>query len=316
MKTKTLTLIGLLLSLTSSTMAQQNIEQAFKVLHSLNCITSKNSMVDRDPVTNATRGMKDVAYFTVSKGKKQIISKIEQAFEKDKDNAYTMDAGITSKTKKRAVTLLVVGENDNVGEYIGAAPNTTYVYSCFLDPQDETKTHRYAYALEYRTDGKKIKGKIVKTYGTTSKVRQAAKNSMKKADDKSVEIVAANLSDLPDMLKESLGDMLTDNQYDELEKAMSKLSQSISGSIKTNASSSSADWLGSFGIYYEKFTNNPAGSSASFYVSEIYGLCKNAKVLSDSEKNIVATQLDDMKKMTDDKYQRMLFDAAIEALKE
>ena len=39
-------------------------------------------------------------------------------------------------------------------------------------------------------------------------------------------------------------------------------------------------------------------------------------MLSDSEKNIVATQLDDMKKMTDDKYQRMLFDAAIEALKE
>lgn len=75
MKTKTLTLIGLLLSLTASTMAQQNIEQAFKVLHSLNCITSKNSMVDRDPVTNATRGMKDVAYFTVSKAKNRLSAR-------------------------------------------------------------------------------------------------------------------------------------------------------------------------------------------------------------------------------------------------
>lgn len=77
----------------------------------------------------------------------------------------------------------------------------------------------------------------------------------------------------------------------------------------------SGSWLGEFGIYLKKLQDNPNSSSGSIYVNQVYNLCKRAQALSDSEKNLVATELTKIQEKITDDFTKGLLTSAIENLK-
>ena len=86
-----------------------------------------------------------------------MVEDVERAFEQDKEKAYSMKTAPATSKKSYDYTSLAVGGDDS-GYPLGDIKGSRYIYALFLDPEDMTKTHRYAYAMEWRKDEKEIVG--------------------------------------------------------------------------------------------------------------------------------------------------------------
>ena len=144
MKSKNLILSAILMAVSSTVMAQENIQKAFDAL-------------------KQSKGQEETY-------NKHLITAIRQAFDKDEQAAYSVSTG--SHGGAENYISLAVG-NGNKGVGIGEMKDSKWIYACFLDPEDTLRTHRYAYAMEWveKKDGS-ITGRIIKTYATTQKFRQ------------------------------------------------------------------------------------------------------------------------------------------------
>lgn len=287
MKSKNIFITGLLMLLPAVSMAQENIQRAFDALRQskeIKEVYARHSL-DKDPNTGMMEGLEDTFDFMITNpNAKHLVDNIRKAFRRDEPQAYNVSSG-THGSNENYVSL-AVGNSNNGGVAIGLMQGSQWIYACFIDPEDSLRQHRYAYALEWVDDGDKIRGRIVKTYATTQKYRQSRYQS------RTISVNGQNITLGSDF---SSGDGFTWPGF---------------SSEKT-----SEVWLTEFNTYKNLFLKNPDGTVANSYATQIYKLCKNAKSLEDVEKNMVATEIQKLRKKTNDEFIQQLFDMSIERLK-
>ncbi|MBQ4387276.1 MAG: hypothetical protein II822_06715 [Prevotella sp.] len=284
MKSKKLLVAAVLMLTATAALAQQHIQEAFDALRQDKVqkeIWSKHS-VEKDPDTGLMEGLEDTYDFLiVEPSRRRLVENIQKAFRQDEGKAYSVSSGTHGNAEN--FVSLAVGDSNKGGVAIGLMNGSNWIYACFLDPDDSLRRYRYAYALEWVDDGDKLRGRIAKTYATTQKYRQGNATSRR----------AITLNGNALQVLEGLGS-----------------SFSFSTSEK-----SSETWLTEFNTYKNLFLRHPEGTAANSYVTQIYKLCKDAKSLEDVEKNMIATEIEKLKKKTKDEFIQQLFDMSIERLK-
>ena len=302
MKSKNIILTAMLTVLPSALMAQQHIEKAFEALRVSDCQeeTMSRHQVDKAQETGVMEGMSDEYEFKMTKvnaASKQLITDIRNAFTKDREAAYKVSSGTHGGAEN--YTSLAVGNSNGGGIAIGLMNDSKWMYACYLDPADKEKTHRYAYGFEWveQKDGTII-GRMVKTYATTQKYRMGRNKKISSrisinGKDINVDGQSFAFSGFP-----FDGSSVFD-----------------SDSLFFNRQRSSESWLSEFNTYKNHFLKKPDGNASSHYATSIYKLCKNAKSLDDVEKKMVATEIQKLKKKTNDEFIQQLFDMSIERLK-
>ena len=281
MKSKNLILSAILMAVSSTVMAQENIQKAFDALKQSKGQeeTYTNHFLEKDPETGLMEGMSDEYEFKIADAaNKHLITAIRQAFNKDEQAAYSVSTG--SHGGAESYTSLAVG-NGNKGVGIGLMKDSKWIYACFLDPDDTLRIHRYAYALEWveKKDGS-ITGRIIKTYATTQKYRQ----------------------------KKTTSSFIINGKKMDLTGALGTLNATL-------GSNDLESWLNKFNNLRTLFLKKSEGHAANSWVTQIYGLCNDAGSLDEAEKNMVIKEIQKLKTKTNDEFIKELFDMSIERLK-
>lgn len=287
MKNKHFLAAGILMLMPLTSHAQVFIKHAFNAL-----ITSEPAQVEsshklnKNPGTGVKEGQLDVYEFTIPISHHDLVDNVERAFEEDKEKAYSLKT--VSSKKSYDYTSLAVGGDDS-GYPLGDIKGSRYIYALFLDPEDMSKTHRYAYAMEWRKDEKEIVGKLIVTYATTQQYREGEKKGR---------IIRINGNDVK----------LSANGF-------SFGSAFGSDSTFVNSSIGSESWLSQFNTFKNLFLKNPNSTASNYYASHIYKMCKKADALDDMEKKMVIKELEKVMKATNDEFLQEMFQASIERLK-
>ena len=197
--------------------AQDNVKRAFdKFINSKKVEVVKSFSEERDiKLPNRPLVSKaDVYTFTIKAKDQKLISEVIAAFEKDRNNEnvyqvlnHTGGHGIPTNGRE-----LLVGSDRKNSVYIGMQEMLSWQLMCLLDPADASRTHRYAYAIEWNDDpkarqlSKKIRGKLVVTY---SVIPEDVLNPQKKDD--AVEYIGHVETDTQELAKEVAGMALSGN---------------------------------------------------------------------------------------------------------
>ena len=295
MKSKSIILTAMLTALPSALMAQENIEKTFEaLLNEKNVEIKTQHSLERDPETGKKTAQADVYDFEVSSptGLSRIKA-IQKAFEKDKDAAYQYR---TVSHPGSDYMSLAVGDGKSQSVAIGKIKGSDYIYACFLDKDDPEKKYRYAYAMEWLEKDKKTQVRLAITYATTQKYRQSGNN---------IRRVIVNGNEINvDGNSFSFGNGLPFDM------------NSVFGvdSVFLNREMSSESWLSKFNTYKNLFLKNPDGAAASYYATQIYGLCKNVDKMDEVEKKLVKSEILKLKMETTDEFIQKLFNMSIERL--
>ena len=319
MKSKNLILSAMLMALPSTLMAQQNIQKAFDALLKDKIVETKTQhTLERDPETGQKTAQADVYDFTLpTLYARKHIKEIQEAFEKDKDAAYTYRTGTHRQDevnervdKKRHETMrsvihysriqIAVGDGKQ-SVAIGTKEGANYVYACFNDEDDATKKYRYCYAMDWVEQN----GETIVRLAVTYALKPEARKSYGKG-----RIASVTLNGKPlkiDEIMEAVGDQLENIK-------------GFGGNFEFNLDSidvpkSSYIWLSEFNTYKKFFQKNPDGNTATHHATSIYNLCKNADGLEADEKKLVISEIKKLKEATKDDFIQNLFDMCIERLK-
>lgn len=296
MKSKSIILTAMLTALPSALMAQENIQKAFDALLSDNIVEIHTQhSLERDPETGQKTSQADVYDLMITDPSAiQCFKDIQQAFEKDKEAAYTVSSN--ERVGNNYVSL-AVGNSNSSSVAIGKMKGSKYVYACFLDKDDPDKKYRYAYAMEWTEKDKKTMVRLAVTYATTLKYRQS-KRQIKSivTNGKVIKVDGNNFS---------YGSW---TPFDDS-------SVFNSDSVFFNREKTSESWLSEFNTFKNLYLKNLNGAAASHFASYIYKLCKNAQSLEDVEKNMVSKEIQKLKNKTEDEFIQQLFDMSIERLK-
>ena len=284
-----------MMALPMSMTAQENIKRAFDTLISDSHATiSTTHKLNRDPETGIKEGQLDVYEFTLPISKLSLVKDIERAYDKDREQAYSLNTATPKGKKEYDYESLAVGGGN--GYQLGDIRGSRYMYALFLDPEDETKTHRYAYALEWAERKDEVEGKLVITYSTTQKYRQKMSTRTILSGDNGKTSMMWTIGELSGNLG-NLGES----------------GLTILGDSEENKNSEG--WLLKFNNYKNLFQKKSEGAAANVYASQIYKLCKKADCLEVGEKNIVINEITRLKEKTKDEFIQQLFDLSIERLK-
>ena len=296
MKSKSIILTAMLMALPSALMAQENIEKAFKALLSEENVEIKTQhSLERDPETGKKTAQADVYDFVVSSPTAlSRIKSIQKAFEKDKETAYQLR---TVSHPGSDYMSLAVGDGKSQSVAIGKIKGSDYIYACFLDKDDPEKKYRYAYAMEWLEKDKKTQFRLAITYATTQKYREG--------NVKSTRRVFVNGNEIN-----------VDGQSISFGNGLPFDMNSVFGvdSVFLNREMSSESWLSRFNTYKNLFLKNPNGAAASYYATQIYGLCKNVDKMDEVEKKLVKSEILKLYIETTDEFIRKLFNMSIERL--
>lgn len=154
--------------------AQQAIQRLFKTLLQINRteIKARHTM-EKDPETGKREGEMDLYDFVISSPtieQSELLKNVDEIFEREKENAYSMNSGHYGNTVS-----LAVGKDGSTSVGIGNIKGSRYIYACFLDKDDPEKKSRYAYAMEWTGGDKNITVRLAKTYATIPKYRENTK---------------------------------------------------------------------------------------------------------------------------------------------
>lgn len=321
MKSKNLILSAMLMALPSTLMAQQNIQKAFDALLKDKIVETKTQhTLERDPETGQKTAQADVYDFTLpTLYARKHIKEIQEAFEKDKDVAYTYRTGTQNnnedvlmyggnKKKKESFrtvlnysrVAIAVGDGKHNSVAIGGKDGANYVYACFTDKDDATKKYRYCYAMDWVEQN----GETIVRLAVTYALKPEARHSNGKRRIKSITINGEPLK--IDEIMEAVGDQLENIKGfgDNFEFNLDSI----------DAPKSSYIWLSEFNTYKKFFLKNPDGNTATHHATSIYNLCKNADGLEADEKKLVISEIKKLKEVTGDDFIQNLFDMCIERL--
>ena len=121
-------------------------------------VVDKNLGQERDiqKEGNPLKWRCDILTFTLSKKQRSVLEDMIRAFEENghhNPNCYGINSKRMNTSQAEGKRSLMIGDNPNnyvtIGENYG-----NYLNVNILDPTDTTKTHRYAYALEWKEDRK------------------------------------------------------------------------------------------------------------------------------------------------------------------
>ena len=288
-------LTAMLMALPSALMAQENIEKTFEaLLNEKNVEIKTQHSLERDPETGKKTAQADVYDFVVSSPTGLTrIKAVQKAFEKDKEAAYQYR---TVSHPRSEYGSLAVGDGKSQSVAIGKIKGSDYIYACFLDKDDPEKKYRYAYAMEWTEKDKKTQVRLAITYAMTQKYRQSGNN---------IRRVIVNGNEINvDGNSFSFGSGLPFDM------------NSVFGvdSVFLNREMSSESWLSKFNTYKNLFLKNPDGAAASYYATQIYGLCKNVDKMDEVEKKLVKSEILKLYIVTTDEFIRKLFNMSIERL--
>lgn len=296
MKSKHFLAVSIMMLSLQTVHAQGHIKRAFNVL-----ITDTSTKVEsthklnKDPETGTKTGQLDVYEFTIPASHHDLVEDIKRAFDQDKEKAYSLSSVSTANKKSYNYTSLAVGGEDN-GYPLGDMKNSRYIYALFLDPDDQSKTHRYAYAMEWCEGAKEMVGKLIITYATTQDHRRSKRQTRTiSVNGKEIKIDGNSFSFGSGFPFDGSSVFDSDSLFFHRER-------------------SSETWLSEFNTYKNLFLKNPGGTAASHYASYIYKLCKNAQSLDDAEKKMVAQEIAKLKTSTNDDFIKELFLMSIKRL--
>ena len=296
MKSKQFLAVSIMMLGLQTVHAQGHIKRAFNLL-----ITDTSTKVEstqklnKDPETGTKIGQLDVYEFTIPASHHNLVEDIKQAFDQDKEKAYSLTSTSTANKKSYNYTSLAVGGEDN-GYPLGDMKNSRYIYALYLDPDDKSKTHRYAYAMEWCEGEKEIVGKLIITYATTQEHRRS------KRQTRTININGQEIKIDGNSFSFGSGFPFDGSSVFDTD------------SLLFNRERSSESWLSEFNTYKNLFLKNPSGTAASHYATYIYKLCKNAKSLDDVEKKMVAQEIAKLKTSTKDDFIKELFLMSIKRL--
>lgn len=164
----------LLCYLVTSISAQENVIHAFYDFVDSKKVTVVKSFSEEHDITKPNHpivSQADVYAFTLKAKHRKLIDTVLAAFEKDRynENVYQVLNHIGGRGIPTNGRELLVGKNRKNSVYIGMNEMDNWQLMCLLDPTDETRTHRYAYAIEWNEHPENsiadvIKGKLVVTY--------------------------------------------------------------------------------------------------------------------------------------------------------
>ncbi len=285
MKSKQFLAASIMMLMPLTIQAQGYIKRAFNVLTTSDPAKVESiHKLNKNPETGVKEGQLDVYEFTLPVSHHNLIEDIKLAFDQDKEKAYSMSSVSTTKKKLYNYTSLAVG-GDDYGYPLGEIKDSRYIYALFLDPDDKSKTHRYAYAMEWHEGAKEIVGKLIITYAPTQQYRNSKKQIKRiTVNDRDINIDDSSLS--------------------------------FGNGFPFDGSFHSAEqWLSEFNIYKNLFQKKSEGAAASQYVTNIYKLCKKADCLEEAEKKMVSKEIMKLKNKSNDDFIKELFDMSIERLK-
>lgn len=255
---------------------------------------------------NGNRGARyEVFSFTMSKGRKELLKLIEDAFTMDMKTAYTSAQGVSGEPRyynplgTYSVCALNVDDDNSIP--IGLKKGNNYYYACFLDPEDSTRTHRYAYFLEYGVKDNEISGRVGVTYSTTSQYRKAQKNQAKNQN-----LNAGSTT--------TSASVIGVDSMDEIQLTMQMLqSLGVGGQAKAETAPEE-QWLAEFALKVKWLRQNWNDDTATQYAASIYGLCKRSQCLDETERKLATSELNKLLKMVKDDTVITLLKASIERL--
>lgn len=218
--------------------AQTHLKQAFKNFTKAQGVTIRKELsVSKDPETNKKNSQCDIYRFNLHKSDKKLIDDVIEAFEQDRDEAYSIAMGDgrkpTPEEKKwwekyntaQPSIALTVGDGSARSVGLGYEGNE-YIYSLFLDPEDTDKRYRYAYAMEWKTTNDSISGKLVVTYA----VRQE-----KMPKKRIFNIYGKNLDEQMDGLDDILSQMIGQDETEKVREAIEKAKREKVQKVKAEA---------------------------------------------------------------------------------
>ena len=206
----------LLCYLVTSISAQENVIHAFYDFVDSKKVTVVKSFSEEHDITKPNHpivSQADVYAFTLKAKHRKLIDTVLAAFEKDRynENVYQVLNHVGGRGIPTNGRELLVGKNRKNSVYIGMNEMDNWQLMCLLDPTDETRTHRYAYAIEWNEHPENsiadvIKGKLVVTY---SVIPEDVLNPQKKDD--TVEYFGHVETDTRELAKEVAGMALSGN---------------------------------------------------------------------------------------------------------
>ena len=283
MKSKQIIAVGIMLMLPLAIQAQENIKKAFDALVNDNSAdVSTTHKLNRDPQTGTKEGQLDVYEFTIPMAQKQLVKNIERAFEKDQDQAYSINSGSPGKSDYAYESVAVGGGSPYM---LGDIKGSRYIYAAFIDPQDKEKNHRYLYAMEWKEEQSEIQGKLIVTYATTAQYRSKGFN---------------------------VGDIM--ERAEHLRKRAEELKKRYGSSVTVEIIDDAHIWLSKFQSF-KKWFLEAKGERKNTQALNIYELCKDVSSLNAEEKKMIIDEIKNLKKKTDEELTLKMFDMSIERLK-
>lgn len=283
MKSKQIIAVGIMLMLPLAIQAQENIKKAFDALVNDNSAdVSTTHKLNRDPQTGTKEGQLDVYEFTIPMAQKQLVKNIERAFEKDQDQAYSINSGSPGKSDYAYESVAVGGGSPYM---LGDIKGSRYIYAAFIDPQDKEKNHRYLYAMEWKEEQSEIQGKLIVTYATTAQYRSKGFN---------------------------VGDIM--ERAEHLRKRAEEIKKRYGSSVTVEIIDDAHIWLSKFQSF-KKWFLEAKGERKNTQALNIYELCKDVSSLNAEEKKMIIDEIKNLKKKTDEELTLKMFDMSIERLK-
>lgn len=331
-------LLALMVAMAATVMAQTQVQNAFESL--------KQSGFTRTQRTNHTSdngkrtGLLEIYSFTTStSADRRVVERLINALASESEEAYSY---VSHQASDKPQRYAVYYDSKN-SEVIGRDKDDNYVLFNVMDPDDETNTYRYCYALEWRNEDGNLTGRALKTYAP--KPRSLFKGFAKRDGgpltiniggdttimvdlDSLIDLSGlGNIKDLKDLknvkglekLKELdgleiLGSLGSLDGLEELKDRIIVLSND-----DKDEPADDVEWLTSFNHYRNAFKRAAAKESSTMasYATSILKLCKNAKKvhLSDGELNLCRKSIKEMQKMTKDSFVKGLLDEAITNLR-
>lgn len=287
MKNKQIIAVGIMLMLPLAIQAQENIKKAFDALINDNSAdVSTTHKLNRDPQTGTKEGQLDVYEFTIPMAQKQLVKNIERAFEKDQDQAYSINSGSPGKSDYAYESVAVGGGSSYM---LGDIKGSRFIYALFLDPMDKERIYRYAYAMEWKEGKSEIQGKLVVTYATTLQYRSRNNNKYIDID---------NMMDRAEYIK----------------KRAEEIKKRYGSSVTVEIINDAHIWLSKFQSY-KKWFLEAKGDRKNAQALNIYELCKDVSSLDADEKKMITDEIQDLKKQANDELTQKMFDMSIERLK-
>ncbi len=331
-------LLALMVAMAATVMAQTQVQNAFESL--------KQSGFTRTQRTNHTSdngkrtGLLEIYTFTTStSADRRVVERLINALASESEEAYSY---VSHQASDKPQRYAVYYDSKN-SEVIGRDKDDNYVLFNVMDPDDETNTYRYCYALEWRNEDGNLTGRALKTYApkprSLNKVfakRDGGPLTINIGGDTTIMVDLdslidlsglGNIKDLKDLknvkglekLKELdgleiLGSLGSLDGLEELKDRIIVLSDD-----DKDEPADDVEWLTSFNHYRNAFKRAAAkeSSTTASYATSILKLCKNAKKvhLSDGELNLCRKSIKEMQKMTKDSFVKGLLDEAITNLR-